>query len=401
MPVPSPPSFSRRSLLLGAGFAGAACFHASGAGSSRLVGARFGKPIRYNRPGHSVIGDTWSCAWSDDDEVYTVIDDTAGFDMVLRPSKDRNVAIGSFGKSFPPELAGRMVNGMETCGRSNQLGADGACWKGNGIASVDGALYLSVSRHWYHVKEYDFRQIARDASILKSVNKGKTWSPLPYSAQPLSDPLFPGPRFATPFFLDAGRDSRAPEGSPQGLDEYVYAVSNDGYWNNGNALHLARVRRVDLPKLELKQWQFYCGYRDDPAVPVWRAGKPGLEACYPILSGPYHFGQTGMNYLAPLGRFLLPSWHYPKLAEGSWNHQMSVWELWEAPAPWGPWRRFAGQVWNTEGFYNPSFPSKFIGADGKTLWALAAGDFNTWDKGLDETLYTLHAIPLTLETEPA
>ena len=34
---------------------------------------------------------------------------------------------------------------------------------------------------------------------------------------------------------------------PHGGDNYVYAVSNDGSWNNGTRLILGRVRRSDLP----------------------------------------------------------------------------------------------------------------------------------------------------------
>jgi hypothetical protein len=31
------------------------------------------------------------------------------------------------------------------------------------------------------------------------------------------------------------------------------------------------------------------------------------------------------------------------------------------------------------------------------LWRkLTCGDFNTWEKGLDETLYTLHMIPVEI-----
>jgi hypothetical protein len=362
-----------------------------------LTAASFGKPVRYHSPGKPFIGDTFACAWGPDGNVYMVIDDTAGFGFEFRPSKDRNVAVASLGTSRPPALEGTNVNGLEAFGRSNQLGADGACWKGNGIASVDGALYLSVSRHWYHVKEYDSRQISRNASILRSTDKGKTWHLSPRNGEPLPDPLFPGPRFCTPFFLDAGRDTIAPAGSPGEIEEHVYAVSTDGYWNNGNALHLARVRRADLAKLELKDWEFFCGTREDGDDPVWRPGKPGLDACFPILSRPYSFGQTGMTYLPALRRFLLIGWRYPKLARDTWNHQTAIWDLYEAPAPWGPWRKFASKTWETEGFYNPAVPTAYLGDDGRTAWVLACGDFNTWDKGPDETMYTLWMIPLTLE----
>lgn len=363
----------------------------------KLKGTTLGKPIRYNRVGRNVRGDTWACAWSEDDVIYTVMDDTPGFDLVLNPSKDRNLAIGTFGVSTPPELVGTMVNGMEVYGCANQLGSDGASWKGNGIICVNNVLYLSVSRHWYHVKEFDHRQIARDASIVKSEDKGQTWKPQPYDAQPLPNPLFPGQRFATPFFVDFGRDGDALENLPHEADRYVYAISTDGYWNNGNGIHLARVLRTDLPKLELESWEFYCGTRDGYESPIWRPGKAGLEACYPILSKPYRFGQTGMTYLEHLKRYLLLGWHYPRLGKDSWQHQTSVWDFYEAPTPWGPWTLFASQTWETEGFYNPIIPSKFISQDNRQMWALTSGDFNTHDKDLETTLYTLYMVPITLE----
>jgi hypothetical protein len=360
----------------------------------KLTKATFGEPVLYNREGQFVLGDTWSCAWSDDDNLYCVIDDTPGFDMVLRPSRDRNVAIGSFGTTACPDLTGEMVNGMEAFGRSNQLGADGACWKGNGITSVGGDLYLSVSRHWYHVKPYDHRQISRDASILRSTDKGKTWSSTPYNAEPLPNALFPGPRFAVPWFLDVGKDGELPSPAPHDIDEYVYAVSNDGYWNNGNAIHLGRVPRDAIANLKLDEWEFYCG--DRGGGPIWRAGKPGLEACYPIISKPFSFGQTGMNYLPGIERYILIGWHYPKLDRDTWDHKECVWDLYESPAPWGPWHHFDSVTWNPLGLYNPVIPSKFVSADGQNMWVLACGDFNTWNLPPEEQLYTLHQVPLTL-----
>lgn len=77
----------------------------------KITKAEFGEPTLYNREGQFVLGDTWACAWSNDDNVYCVIDDTPGFDMVLRPSKDRNVAIGSFGTTVCPDLRGASRRG--------------------------------------------------------------------------------------------------------------------------------------------------------------------------------------------------------------------------------------------------------------------------------------------------
>jgi hypothetical protein len=360
----------------------------------QLNGVRFGKPVRYNRPGYTIMGDTWSTAWSKDGQLFTVIDDTPGFEMAFEASGNRNMAIGTFGDSTPPNLTGNIINGMEAYGRGGQLGADGACWKGNGITSVDGVLVLSISRHWYHVRDYDHRQISRHCSLVKSEDGGKTWLPNPHLAEPLPDPLFPGPRFAICFFVDYGQDGALPEPIPHQADTYIYAISNDGYWNNGNAIHLARVARDKLTALKLGDWEFYCGYRSRENQPIWRSGKPGLEACYPILSKPFGFGQTGMNFLPAFQCYVLIGWHYPRLSLENWNHQECTWDFYQSPTPWGPWRQFFTHTWETEGFYNPILPGKFFDPQAGSAWVLTCGDFNTWNKPAEETLYTLHTIPI-------
>jgi hypothetical protein len=43
---------------------------------------------------------------------------------------------------------------------------------------------------------------------------------------------------------------------PHGADQYVYAVSNDGYWNNGSLMKLGRVGRDRLENLNPADWEF-------------------------------------------------------------------------------------------------------------------------------------------------
>jgi hypothetical protein len=329
-------------------------------------------------------------------DVYSVFDDTAGFGLDLRASGNRNVALCGFGSTRPPELRGDTVNGMEEFGRANQLGRDGACWKGNGMISVDGKLYMSVSRHWYHVKSYDHRQISRDASIIVSDDNGATFRPTPRNAEPLPNPLFRGPNFATPFFLDTGQDGHISD-LPDATREWVYAVSTDGYWDNGNALHLGRVPRSKLSRLSLEDWEFYCGTRSQGGPPIWSVGQSGLDACYPILSRPFSFGQTGMLYLPALSRYVIIGWHYPKLDREVWNHTMSQWDFYAAEQPWGPWNQFASHRFEKEGYYNPVIPSAYLSQDGLSGWALVCGDFNTHSHPVESTLYTLAMVPVTFE----
>jgi hypothetical protein len=113
------------------------------------------------------------------------------------------------------------------------------------------------------------------------------------------------------------------------------------------------------------------------------------------LGRPFSFGQTGMTYVAPLRRFLLVGWRYPRLERETWNVRSSVWDLYEAPAPWGPWRCFASKEWDT-GLYNPTIPTRSISNDGLHLWALACGCFDTWGDPPEKTLYTLLMLPISL-----
>jgi hypothetical protein len=64
--------------------------------------------------------------------------------------------------------------------------------------------------------------------------------------------MFPGGQFATPYFIDYGR-SRP---NVDGADRYVYAISNNGFWDNGDTLILGRVLRTKLGALNGVDWEF-------------------------------------------------------------------------------------------------------------------------------------------------
>ncbi len=98
---------------------------------------------------------------------------------------------------------------------------------------------------------------------MKSTDFGKTWT---RSAKENRDrPIFPGSRFATPYFVEYGQDGRA---SVDNADRYVYALSNDGFWDNGNNLVLGRVARSKIGHLGATDWQFYGG-RDGMEDSAW------------------------------------------------------------------------------------------------------------------------------------
>ena len=96
--------------------------------------------------------------------------------------------------------------------------------------------------------------------------------------------------------------------------------------------------------------------------------------------------QGSVVYDAPLGRYIFSTW------------TMYTFELYEAPQPWGPWTHFHTKdfgvfPWTEDsaGGYGTSMPSKFISADGATLWMHS----NEWQGGPIHYQYSLRKVQVT------
>ncbi|HZZ58891.1 MAG TPA: hypothetical protein VFE31_13745 [Opitutaceae bacterium] len=351
---------------------------AAAAAIPRIVGAQIGPGIRV--PG--LHGDTWTTTWADDDQVYAVADDCFG--LKAHPINSNLALFRLLGS--PPALAVETVNPMTAFGKLTSLLADGASWKGSGLACIDGVLYLAVSRHHYMEAQSDWIQQSWDATIIKSEDHGRTWS----AAPALDRAMFPGRIFANPYFVQYGRDGAA---GPDASDRYVYAVSNDGDWNNGNWMTLGRVRRDRIGRLDPADWEFVHGL-DAGHRPKW---GPRHDNALATFRAPGRTSMTGVQYLAGLGVYVMPQWHYPDLGdpvpEKRW--QTTRFELYRAPAPWGPWTLFHSQTFSPQGYYNPGIPAKFIREDGRRFWLIASGDFYPSPAG--NPYYTINQFPVQLE----
>ena len=188
------------------------------------------------------LGDTWVAAWAADGTVYTPSDDTKGFHSATSSNIAFNKVLGDDAR----KLSGVTINPMSGYGKEAQQGPDGCTWKSSGCYCLDGTIYWVVARHKYGESSGDpkRRQSAGNASIIKSTDFGKTWTRS--ASENYDQPMFPGSRFATPYFVEYGQDGRA---SVDNADRYVYALSNDGFWDNGNNLILGRVARSKIGDL--------------------------------------------------------------------------------------------------------------------------------------------------------
>jgi len=346
--------------------------------SVRIKAATLGKAVRYPES----HGDLWTATWADDDAVYVASDDTQGFDKGC----SSNLAVNRIDGRMPPEIHGVTVNPMKPFGGWGELRKeDGAMWKACGLTSVDGVLYLSVSRH-LNPDYAPWIQQTWDATIVKSTDHGKTWSTAPR----LDHAMFPGRVFSTPFFVDYGRDTR---GGRHGAAEHVYAISNDGNWNNGNWMTLGRVPRERIARLDAHDWEFVHGYTKQ-GEPVW---QPRWESAVQIFRNPGKTGMTGLHYIEPLDLYILPQWYYTHLDDDSRRWKATCLEFYQSLTPWGPWTLFHAQHFEPEGWYNPCLPAKFVSGDGKSMWVFVAGDWTTYET--THGLYGLWMMPMRLELE--
>jgi hypothetical protein len=344
----------------------------------RIAAAKIGDPVRYERS----HGDLWTAAWADDDNLYVASDDTQGFDRAV----SSNLAINRLSGADPTALEGVTINAMQEYGGWGDVEpSDQAFWKANGIASVDGALYLTVSRHSGYMDCDLPHQEAFDATIVRSTDHGASWTPAPE----LGRAMFPGPSFATPFFVDYGRDCG------DAADDHVYAISSDGAWNNGSSMRLGRVPRGSLARLDASDWEFVQTFAEDGA-PIW---GPRHETARSVFRAAGRTSMTGVHWVEALGLYVMPQWHYPHLGELERGWGVTRWELYQARDPWGPWDLFHTCDWEPAAFYNPTVVSKFTADGGRRLWLFTAGDFRTGTQP-DGGHYVMHAVPVDIELDP-
>lgn len=324
-------------------------------------------------------GDTWSPTWASDGKMYSPSDDTYGF----RNATDSNIAFNCISGSESSRIRGDTVNSMAEYGRSALEGADGCTWKSSGCAYIDSALYLVVARHKYGETSGDakMRQTAANASIIRSADFAQTWHRS--AKENLDSPMFPGHRFATPYFIQYGSSTNQTSNEKQ----HVYAISNNGFWDNGDKMIVGRVRRDRIARLLAADWEYFAG-RNSFGREGW---TKSVSDAKPVLESPGKLGMTGAVFVPAWRRYVMIGWYYPagggKLKGAA---SETVWEFYLAPEPWGPWTRIASQRSFPQGYYSPQVSPRFHSASRAYIWT--AGNWN------EPTYYKLTLLPLMLQS---
>ena len=209
-----------------------------------------------------------------------------------------------------------------------------------------------------------------------SKDYGRTWIPSPLSPE---RPLFPESgkdgrqvKMGTPHFVDFGRNM---EHSPDGkaylvghgaLDDDPTPRVAGNSWIAGDAVYLARVTPGPETINDVRRYEFYAG-RGDDGRPVW---SRDFSAIRPLLVWDDHMGCATITYDAPLRKYLM-------CVTDGWPgvEDMSSYIL-EADEITGPYRLITFMARFGRQGYFLTFPSKFIGADGRSAWLSYSANFH-------------------------
>jgi hypothetical protein len=325
-----------------------------------IVDVQLGTPTYFDHE-----GDSWDPTWAQDDDLYAAVNDGAGFGTLKR-----NIGFNRISGNDPRALTGQLQNIMDDYGEVNApLATDGRNWKSGGSISIDGMLYMSIGMDRYVDAGYGGRQTRINSSIIKSRDHGLHWSRA--MTENRDRPMFPGMRFATPFFIHYGKEYSA--ATVDNADRYVYATSNNGFWDNGDDYIVGRVLRSKISSLNAADWTFYRGgdgMRDSSWSKDMRQASLIIEA-----SG--QCGETGVTYLPALHRYVMASWYYPVGNGHAGKIEATKIAFYESPKPWGPWTRIKSIPIQPQGWYIPRVLAKFQSPAGQDLQAFiaVAGDW--------------------------
>ena len=243
-------------------------------------------------------GDTADPFWADDDNLYHFTCDGRGFGQ-----QQRNLCFNKLTGTDLLHLKGELINSMDEYGKAGATEADGATWKVCRQECLDGVFYAFVVRNIYGDKSRDplMRQTSFNASLIKSHDRGLTWT---RSAKTnYASPMWPGARFGAPCFIHYGKNGG--QFSRDQAGEFVYALSNNGFWNGGDDFILGRVRGADLPELNPADWKYFIG-GDASRDSSWSSD---LSKASPVLSLPAKLGWTAPVFVPALNRYLLVAWY--------------------------------------------------------------------------------------------
>ena len=308
---------------------------------------------------NQIQGDTFYNCISNDNTTYVNADDNHNFGN--SSSSGSNMLFGKFISESP--LTGANINTMPGFGTMTQLLSDNAAAKEGGLFCLNGNIYMTYGREaWITRTGFPTLFTFTGGAVIKSTDHGVTWanhqSPnSPTTAGAVPTPVGTATMFqsmtdmAAATFVMYGADDGTLGYRVDNADAYVYFVTGNATYNNGNALYMARVPRAKLPALNGADYTYFTG--GDGALDAnWSATQSAAAALSfsPTPAAGTLSGSTTIQYIPSVGRYLLFDWWDNGISAGS-----TQWLVYESQHPWGPWALVNTTDWIGNGaFYNPA-----------------------------------------------
>ena len=348
--------------------------------SSRIAGLTF-----TGRNRHYTSADTWYPSWGSDDVLYTPWTDGCFAEVMTRP-------FDCSSKASDPANDGQ--DGKSGTGNARILGSDplNLTVENLGIEYASPAPYggrypcgsLMHNGVWYY-GTYCLDESGRTATDGRPLNwdilgpfvgfrisrdLGKTWQDCPHTP---AAPLFGESgkqggkiRIGTPHFVDLGRNiEHSPDGKAYLVGHGATRPEAELAWIRGDQAYLCRVTPSPETMNDASAYEFFAGH-DSNGEPLW---SREFSAIKPLVEWQGRIGHATMTYNAPLRKYLLC------ITDG--GNTISTYNSYilESDAITGPFRlitfmeRFGVQA------YFLNIPSKFISADGRTVWLCYSANF--------------------------
>lgn len=209
-----------------------------------------------------------------------------------------------------------------------------------------------------------------------STDFGKTWTQTPYTPE---KPLFgehalkgEPVKIGAPHFVDLGKNL---EHSPDGKAYLVAQGASDGEnrryaynsWITADQVYLLRVKPSLANMNDVSKYEFFAGH-DAQGAASWTSDFARIK---PVAEWRDHAGCVTMTYDAPLKKFLLC------VTDGGNTVSRYSTYILESDQITGPWKLVSFLKDFGEQAYFVNIPSKFIGADGRSLWLCYAANFSS------------------------
>jgi hypothetical protein len=348
------------------------------------------------------LADTWYPSWASDGNLYSPFTDGKVDGVPSGSGKGANAETGHavmigddplklvITNTSPPKVA----SALPYLGRypAGSLVHNGIWYYGTYcLGPAGGFQHGGFVWNWPNLGPMPGFQISRDC--------GKTWEASPHTPE---KPLFPEPKkflgpvkMGAPHFVDFGKNmEHSPDGKayllgmgamdddpkprpcikpgPPGTAFQPNPECEGGFahanlsWITADQVYLARVKPSPETINQLAAYEFFAGH-DGNGKPVWTADFAKIK---PLIEWNNHMGCVTATYVPGLKKYLMcitDGW--PTVAK------MTSYIL-EADAITGPWRMVVHMKDFGEQAYFLNFPSKFISADGRTLWLCYSANFS-------------------------